>query len=153
MKRRHRAIGPATKAQRAYQDAQRAGGCAYCRMMGLSFKDLPSGYSPCGATEIHHRTVGDLHGNPQLGQDHTVALGAWHHRGQLMSDKPTRDAMRAAYGPSLHHNKRSFLDLIADTLMDRSTLTLQRWQDKNLGITTEAQDLPTVRRMETNFRI
>lgn len=129
MKRRYRAIGSPTKAQQAYQDAQRAFGCAYCRMLGFSFVDLSEGWSPCGATQIHHRNIGDLHGQKQLGQDETIALGEWHHQGTLMPQYPTRDRMRAQFGPSLHHSKRAFLDVIQDNLAERSTEVLQRWAD------------------------
>lgn len=129
MKRRHRAIGSPTNAQQAYQDRQRAAGCAFCRMLGFSFFGLQEGMSHCGPTQIHHRTVGDLHGQLQLSHDDTVALGEWHHQGTLMPQFPTRDRMRERFGPSLHHSKRAFLDVIADNLAERSTAALQRWAD------------------------
>ena len=124
-----RAIGNPTKAQQAHQDLQRAHGCAFCRLMGFSFRGLSDGMSPCGPTQIHHRTTGDLHGQKQLGQDDTVGLGAWHHQGSLMEHLPTRALMREKYGPSLHHHKRAFVDAIAEKLGERSTAALQRWQD------------------------
>lgn len=130
MKRRRRAIGNPTKAEQAYQDAQRAHGCAMCRLMGIDFGSLPDGYSPCGMTEIHHRTTGDMHGQKQLGHDATVALGSWHHRGELMPGRRTVDAMRDRYGPSLAHHKKDFLCLIWDVLGERSTAALQRWADE-----------------------
>lgn len=133
MKRRHRACGAPTKAQQAHQDMQRADGCAFCRLLDLDFRGLPEGISPCGCTAIHHRTVGDLHGNLQLGQDDTVGLGDWHHQGILQADYPTRDLMRAKYGPSLTHHKRAFLDAIAERLGERSTAALQRWQDERIN--------------------
>ena len=122
MKRRHRAIGSPTKAEQAYQDAQREAGCAMCRLLGYS-------HNPCGAMQVLHRTIGDMHGQKQLGHDQTVGLAAWHHQGTLLPQFPTVDAMRAQYGPSLHHHKRVFLDLIADSLGERSTAALQRWAD------------------------
>lgn len=134
MRRRYRAIGAPTKAQQAHQDAQRAHGCAMCRVLGFSFRNLPEGMSPCGATEIHHRTTGDLHGQKQLGHDQTIALGSWHHRGQLQARYPTRDLMRDRFGPSLHHHKRAFLDVVQDNLGERSTAALQAWQDQQIGM-------------------
>jgi len=134
MKRRHRAIGSPTKSQQAHQDAQRAHGCAMCRMLGFSFRGLPEGMSPCGVTEVHHRTTGDLHGQKQLGHDATVALGAWHHRGTLMMNRPTVALMRERFGPSLAHHKRAFVDVIADNLGERSTEALQAWQDEQISM-------------------
>ena len=124
MKRRYRAIGPATLEQKAQQEAQRAHGCAACL--------LRNNRKQPGATEIHHRTVGDLHGNKQLGQDCTVALCSWHHRGVLLFGM-TVESMRDAYGPSLHHHKRDFLTWVQDVLGERSTAALQAWQDKEIN--------------------
>ena len=141
MRSRKRAIPPPTKAQQAHQDAQRADGCAMCRLLGFKFneralRDL--GLSPCGPTRVHHRTVGDLHGNKQLGQDDTVALGDWHHQGVLMEHLPTRALMRDRFGPSLAHHKRAFLDVIADNLGERSTAALQAFQDARIARKDEA---------------
>lgn len=132
MRRRRRAIGSPTKEQQAHQDAQRAHGCAMCRLLGFSFRGLPEGMSPCGKTEIHHRTVGDLHGQLQLGHDSTVALGAWHHRGELLPLRPTVDAMRDKFGPSFALHKRAFLDVIGDNIGERSTAALQAWQEREI---------------------
>lgn len=141
MKRRYRAIGSPTKAQQARQDAQRAHGCAMCRLLGFGFRGLQQGISPCGPTRIHHRTTGDLHGQKQLGQDFTVALGDWHHQGILMEDHRSfhlrflsGDEMRVRFGPSLHHHKRAFLDVIADNLGERSTAALQQWQEQQIEL-------------------
>ena len=84
-------------------------------------------------TEIHHRTTGDLHGNKQLGQDQTVALGTWHHRGSLMMHLPTIPLMREKFGPSFQHHKRAFLNVIADNLGERSTAALQQFQDDRIA--------------------
>lgn len=138
VRRRHRAIGNPTKAQQARQDAQRAHGCAMCRLLGFSFRDLQDGMSPCGVTEVHHRTTGDLHGQLQLGHDSTVALGAWHHRGQLQVLRPSRDAMREKFGPSYTHHKRAFLEVVADHLGERNTAALQAWQDHQINPLKEA---------------
>ena len=122
MKRRHRAIGSPTKAQQAHQDRQREAGCAMCHLLGCR---------PCGPVRIHHRTTGDLHGNLQLGQDQTVALGDWHHQGIPLPGYGL-EAMRQLFGPSLHHHKRAFLDVLHDKLGERSTAALQRYQDARL---------------------
>lgn len=132
MKRRHRACGAPTKAQQAHQDAQRRDGCAMCHLLGLSFKGLPEGVSPCGVSEIHHCTTGDLHGQKQRGQGDTVCLGSYHHRGLLLSRFPTVAGMHEQFGPSLHHHKRAFLEVIAEKLGERSTAALQRHQEERL---------------------
>lgn len=122
MKSRRRAYGAPTVAEQAQQDSQRRKGCALCVLLGLA-RDAG------GPVRVHHRTVGDLHGNKQLGQGCTVALCDWHHQGVLQPRFPTVSGMLANYGPSLHHQKRAFLELIADRLGERSTAALQRWQD------------------------
>lgn len=132
MKRRHRACGPPNAAQQAHQDLQRAHGCAFCLLLGLA-RDA------CGIVRVHHRTTGDLHGNLQLGQDDTVALGDYHHQG-IPKRGLNEDAMRAAYGPSLALHKRAFLEAIAERLGERSTAALQRWQDAQLTNITQGDD-------------
>ncbi len=121
MKRRYRAIGNPTAAQKAYHDAQSAFGCAMCKLIGV--RQLQK-------TEIHHRTIGDMHGQKQLGHDQTVALCSWHHRGELMERYPSEAAMRERLGPSFKAHKKDFLCLIWDVLGERSTAALQRWADE-----------------------
>ena len=123
MKRRHRAIGSPTKEQQAQQDAQRDHGCAACH--------LRRNRKACGPVRVHHRTTGDLHGQKQLGQDHTVALGDWHHQGVILPGY-TVQTMREAFGPSLHHHKRDFINWLQDVLGERSTGALQAWQDEQI---------------------
>lgn len=124
MRRRYRAIGSPTKAQQAAQDAQRAHGCAACHLRRKS--------RACGHVRVHHRTTGDLHGNKQLGQDYTVALGDWHHQGIPLPGRSIAQ-MREEFGPSLHHHKREFLEWLQDTLGERSTGALQAWQDAQIN--------------------
>jgi hypothetical protein len=124
MKRRYRAIGNATKAQKAYHDRASALGCVMCL--------LRLNQVACGGTQIHHRTTGDLHGQKQLGHDYVVALGEWHHQGIPQQDM-TVEQMREAYGPSLHHHKKAFLEEVRERLAERSTAALQRLQDEMLG--------------------
>lgn len=119
MKRRHRAIGSPTKAEQAYQDAQRADGCAMCKLLGVG---------PCGPVSVHHRTTGDLHGQLQLGHDATVALGDWHHQGVPLPGLQA-PAMKLRYGPSLQLHKREFVETLQDMLGERSTGALQRYRD------------------------
>ena len=121
LKSRHRAIGTATQAEQAYQDAQRASGCAMCLLLGLP-------RNACGPVRVHHRTTGDLHGQKQLGHDATVGLGDWHHQGIPLEGRQEA-SMRNSFGPSLYWHKRDFVEYLQDTLGERSTDALQRFQD------------------------
>jgi hypothetical protein len=124
MKRRHRAIGNPTKAEQNYQDAARALGCIACHVRRNK--------QQCGHTQIHHRTIGDLHGQKQLGHGQVVALCEWHHQG-IQQPGMTVDQMREEYGPSLHHHKRDFMEWVQDTCGTRSTGALQAVQDTMLA--------------------
>jgi hypothetical protein len=116
-----RAIGRPTKAQQKYQDEARAAGCMACLLRRNRYQ--------CGPTEIHHRNIGDLAGQRQIGQDAVVALGSYHHRGVLLPGM-TAAAMRDQYGPSLQLHKTDFVNWLQDTLGERSTAALQKFQDE-----------------------
>ncbi|MGG6461419.1 Ref family recombination enhancement nuclease [Solilutibacter silvestris] len=115
-----RAIGNPTKAQQAYQDQARTLGCIACKVR--KNRKQP------GPTEIHHRTIGDLHGQKQLGHDKVIALCSWHHRGELIGTMSS-DAMRDRFGPSLARHKRDFMEWVQDVTGERSTSGLQAIQD------------------------
>ncbi|WP_236546071.1 phage tail terminator-like protein [Stenotrophomonas sp. 364] len=91
-----RAIKAATRSEQAYQDAARALGCVVCRWRFAA--GLQRGIG-CGRVRIHHRNVGDLHGQKQIGQHAVVAMGDWHHQGIPLPGKNER-AMYALFGPS-----------------------------------------------------
>src|SRR3546814_17536495 len=79
-------------------DRARELGCVVCRFRianGMQ-KDQPN------ATRIHHRNVGDYHGQKQLGHDEVVALCDWHHDGWQL-ESWTVDDMREVYCPSFTH--------------------------------------------------
>ncbi len=130
-----RAIGKPTKAQQAYHDAARALGCVVCRYR------IARGMQQnvqCGVVHIHHRNLGDLHGQKQLGHDSIVAMGAWHHDGDCLPGM-TVERMREVYGPSFKHHARDFRVWTADVLpgYPRGTEGWQRWQDEMLNLTGE----------------
>jgi hypothetical protein len=131
-----RAIGKPTKAQQAYQDAARELGCVVCRYRIERGMQHALG---CGPTHIHHRNLGDLHGQKQLGHDSIVAMGAWHHDGDQLSGK-SRDEMRAMFGPSFKNNAKDFRAWTADMLpgYPRGTEGWQRWQDEMLNLRGKA---------------
>lgn len=124
-----RAIKSATLAEAGYQDRARALGCVVCAYLLANGWNLPS---QCGATHIHHRNIGDLHGQKQLGQDAVVALGAWHHDGILLPGYTT-DTMRDTFGPSFKFG-RDFRAWTYDLLpgMGRGTEAWQKYQDQLL---------------------
>lgn len=115
-----RAIKPPTKAEQEYQDAARALGCVVClwRIKHGMQRDIL-----CGPTHIHHRNIGDKHGQRQIGQHAVVALGAWHHAGAVLPGWAGQ--MLGAFGPSFALHARYFRAWTADVL-------------PNLGIGTEA---------------
>lgn len=126
-----RAIGKPTKAQQAYQDSAREFGCVVCRYRIERGMQHAIG---CGHVHIHHRNIGDLHGQKQLGHDSVVALGAWHHDGVVLPNR-TIDQMRDQFGPSFKHNAKDFRAWTADMLpgYPRGTEGWQRWQDEMLN--------------------
>lgn len=126
-----RAICKANKAQQEYQDAARALGCVVCRYR------IKHGMQPraqAGATQIHHRTLDDKHGQLQLGQDKVVSMCGWHHKGELIEGKSTV-RMREIYGPSLAAHARDFRAWTADVLPGhgRGTEAWQSYQDEILN--------------------
>jgi len=126
-----RAIKAPTKAESAYQKAARALGCVVCRWRhaaGLQREGLW-----CGAFRIHHRNIGDLHGQKQIGQHAVVAMGDWHHQGIPMPGKNAK-AMYAIYGRSFQEQAREFRMWTLDALpgLGRGTEAWQAYQDQLL---------------------
>lgn len=125
-----RAIKSATKAEASYQDRARELGCVVCRFrIANGMQDAVQ----CGDTHIHHRNLGDWHGQKQLGQHAVVAMGGWHHDGVLMPGSSTDD-MRERFGPSFKH-AADFREWTYDVLpgYGRGTEAWQRYQDELLG--------------------
>ncbi|HZF98272.1 MAG TPA: hypothetical protein VEY92_08530 [Pseudoxanthomonas sp.] len=120
-----RAIKAATKPQRDYHDRARALGCVVCRHMGW---EQPNG------TALHHRNVGDLHGQKQLGQDAVVAMCDYHHQG-IPREGMQEAEMRERWGPSFQLHARDFRVWTADVLegYPRGTAGWQAKQDEYLG--------------------
>jgi hypothetical protein len=124
-----RAISRANKAQQAYQDRARELGCVVCRHMGW--------WQP-NETQIHHRNIGDLHGQKQLGQDAVVAMCAYHHQGVPRVGQQEAE-MRELWGPSFALHPRDFREWTYDVLpgYGRGTEAWQRYQDELLGDMTK----------------
>lgn len=121
-----RAIGKANKIEQAYQDAARSLGCIVCRWRSEHGMQREKA-GQCGPTRIHHRNIGDLHGQKQIGQWAVVALGDWHHDGipvMFWGD----DEMRDVYGPSFKFAK-GFRCWTADVLPDIQSRGTEAWQE------------------------
>ena len=120
-----RAIKRATASQQSYQDAARALGCVICKRMG---------WSQPNETHIHHRNVGDLHGQKQLGQDEVVAMCAYHHEGVILNGS-SEEEMRSNWGPSFKLHARDFRVWTQDVLpgYPRGTEGWQKVQNELLG--------------------
>lgn len=122
-----RAIKAATKAEDAYQKAARGLRCVVCRWRvaaGLQRERLW-----CGPVRIHHRNIGDLDGQKQIGQHAVVAMGDWQHQGIPLPGKNER-AMYALFGPSFQEQAREFRMWTLDALpgLGRGTEAWQAYQ-------------------------
>lgn len=57
-------------------------------------------------TEEHHQNLDGHAGQKRLGDDYSVPLCKWHHRGVCQPIGP--EAMRLFYGPSLARESKAF---------------------------------------------
>jgi hypothetical protein len=73
-------------------------GCLACLIDGLPM--------PCGPVEVHH-LVDNGYRRLSGGNQATIPLGAYHHRGQPLIDKDIR-YMRERFGPSMALERREF---------------------------------------------
>ena len=94
-----RAIPKPTPDQQSRQDKCRAAGCIACKQDGTYFIAWAAQIHP----EIHHLTVSGR----QIGQDATVCLCSWHHRGICVPNARTSE-MERLYGPSLAKGSKTF---------------------------------------------
>lgn len=93
-----RAIPKCTPDQQARQDRARELGCIACKIE-WGEKEGPAAMPP----EIHHLT----RTGRQIGQDETVCLCQWHHRGICAPDERS-SAMSLWWGPSLAKGSKPF---------------------------------------------
>jgi len=107
-----------TKAQRSYHDAVIGLGCVVC---------LHRGQAQPNRTTLHHRNLGDLHGQKQLGQDSVVAMCAWHHLGDCLPGM-NAESMRDEYGPSFDKHAKDFRNWTDDVLPNYPGRGTERWQ-------------------------
>lgn len=84
-----------TKAQTERYQALQDYGCMCCRKIGLIEQ-----------AEIHHITEGY-----RLGNDFTLPLCPWHHRGMPPHGFTSKKRAAKIYGPSLAENKKLFVEI------------------------------------------
>lgn len=73
--------------------------CIACQHEGVA--------KQCGVTEEHHLNLGGKAGQKRRGDDYSIPLGSWHHRG-VRPFGMSSDAMTALYGPSLALDSKQF---------------------------------------------
>jgi len=114
-----------TKAQANYHGRAIELGCVVCRKLKQAQPNR---------TTLHHRNIGDLHGQKQIGQDFVVAMCAWHHLGDCLPGM-NADAMRDAYGPSFDKHAKDFRRWTREDVLPgygNGTGAWQRYQDELL---------------------
>ena len=72
--------------------------CIACKMYGHA---QPNG------TEEHHLNLGGKAGQKRRGEDFSIPLCKWHHRGLAQANKTTLQ-MRHQFGPSLAKQSKMF---------------------------------------------
>lgn len=65
-----------------------------------------SGHLACGKLDMHH-LVDKGYRKHSGGNQATIPLGAWHHRGEPFMDT-TATQMRLKFGPSMAHESKEF---------------------------------------------
>jgi len=91
------------------------------------------GWKQPNRTTLHHRNIGDLHGQKQIGQHAVVAMCDWHHQGIPKVGMQEAD-MRELWGPSFQLHARDFRVWTDDQLpgYTRGTEGWQKYQDELL---------------------
>lgn len=85
-------------------DALRARGCICClKNLADDVADGGDYLATAMYVEIHHLNGGGHHGQKRRGDEYTIALCPWHHRGQGPSK-----AYRQLYGPSWAKGSKPF---------------------------------------------
>lgn len=87
-----------SKADQRRYDKLHEIGCIACR--------IAKNPTPCGVLEIHH-LVDNGYRALSGGNQATLPLARWHHRGVPLDDT-TNKSMREIYGPSMFHESKRF---------------------------------------------
>lgn len=98
--------------------------CEYRRRAG----DLKGTEPVPGDLQLHHRNIGDKHGQKRVGQDAVVLLCSYHHDDKFVFWGWGVEEMREVYGPSFAHHARDFREWTRDVLPDFTGEGTERWQ-------------------------
>lgn len=80
-----------------------------------------------GFPDVHHLNLGGHAGQKRMGDEYTIGLDPWHHRG-VPPFGMTRDEARAELGPSLALEPRKFRETFgsdAQLLMEQNARILE----------------------------
>ena len=107
------------KDQTRFVDLQDVG-CLPCRIKGFG----------CVPGDVHHL----VEGRKRLGNDYTICLCPWHHRGIPPTGLDVRQAEEIA-GPSLARNKKAFYDAFGSEkdLLETTNQALEIIQQSKVG--------------------
>jgi hypothetical protein len=97
-----KSLAPPTESQLQRWALLQDVGCICCLLRGRN----PAVRAIAGPIERHHQTVGGKHGAPRLGHWFTVALCAWHHRGEPDGVEP--HVAEHLLGPSYARTPKAF---------------------------------------------
>lgn len=87
----------------------------------------------CGPTEIHHQNLGGRAGNKRLGDEYTIPLGAWAHRGVTLPGY-TVAQMEDEFGPSLARSSKRFRERYGTDEMLLAVLNVRLEQLQKLRV-------------------
>ncbi|KAF1698341.1 hypothetical protein CSC62_05375 [Pseudoxanthomonas jiangsuensis] len=109
-------------------------GCLACRRpLKASFQ--PGAFAPGGYVEIHHLLTTGHHGTgKRRGDDATIGLCSWHHRGVIGEGYSVRE-MADCYGPSYAREPRRFRAEYGsdeELLAEQNTL-IAEWRSNAIG--------------------
>lgn len=122
--KRGRSTGNPTKAQKLRFQSIHLVGCIACLQQKPK---VPDRFML--ETEVHHLTVGGLHGQKRRGHDETIGLCRWHHRGENGHWITQPESM---YGPSYARTPRRFRDTYGrdDVLLAYQNQLIQQLQER-----------------------
>lgn len=104
-------------------------GCIACK------RDCKPHLRPFTDCEVHHLLTTGLHGNgKRRGDDATIGLCSWHHRGMPVEYYTARECVDC-FGPSYARQARAFRDLYGsdDDLLAEQNRLIDEWRKSTVG--------------------
>ena len=109
-------------------------GCLACRRH-LKARCKDGAHAPGGYVEIHHLLTTGRHGTgKRRGDEATIGLCSWHHRG-VIGEGYTRKEMADCYGPSYALQAREFRAEYGtdDELLSEQNELIAEWRSNTIG--------------------